>query len=282
MASRTSFRAAPSVDAALQQQAETHIGALLEHFDYIGVLALELFQVGDTLLANEMAPRVHQLGHWTIEGGVTSQFENHLRAISTGHSGRRTARGVSVMVNLIGDLPDPAACSQSGAHLHLYAKSPRPGRKVGHITITADDPTSSTPPHPPPRRSLTPPATLSWSHRVGPGDTFRPRNESAGALGASAGQAMAPDSRRLAMRSGASPSRRAPRRCADPARGGREIAPGVRLNRGAGAGAAALGSRRLELRAWSAGDPRLAIVSTGASTRRSHRGSRSTRRASFV
>jgi 5-(carboxyamino)imidazole ribonucleotide synthase len=138
---RTSIAPAPSVDAALQQQAEAHIGALLEHFDYVGVLALELFQVGDTLLANEMAPRVHNSGHWTIEGAVTSQFENHLRAILGWPLGSTAARGVSAMVNLIGELPDPAAVlAVPGAHLHHYAKSPRPGRKVGHITITAEGP----------------------------------------------------------------------------------------------------------------------------------------------
>ncbi len=106
------------------------------------MLALELFQVGDSLLANEMAPRVHNSGHWTIEGAVTSQFENHVRAILGWPLGATDARGVSVMVNLIGDLPDPeAVLAVPGAHLHRYGKAPRPGRKVGHITITADDPT---------------------------------------------------------------------------------------------------------------------------------------------
>jgi 5-(carboxyamino)imidazole ribonucleotide synthase len=139
---RMSYAPAPNLDPVLQQTAEGYARALLERFDYVGVLALELFQVGDTLSVNEMAPRVHNSGHWTIEGAVTSQFENHLRAILGWPLGATDARGVSVMVNLIGDLPEPSAVlAVEGAHLHRYAKAPRPGRKVGHITITADDST---------------------------------------------------------------------------------------------------------------------------------------------
>jgi 5-(carboxyamino)imidazole ribonucleotide synthase len=137
---RTSRAPAPNLDPALQRTAEGYARALLEELDYVGVLAVELFQVGNTLLANEMAPRVHNSGHWTIEGAVTSQFENHLRAIIGWPLGSTEARDVSVMVNLIGELPDPAAVlAVPGAHLHFYAKAPRPGRKVGHITITAAD-----------------------------------------------------------------------------------------------------------------------------------------------
>jgi 5-(carboxyamino)imidazole ribonucleotide synthase len=136
---RVSRAPAPNLNPALQAAAEGYARAVLEHFQYVGVLALELFQVGDTLLANEMAPRVHNSGHWTIEGAVTSQFENHLRAILDWPLGATDARGVSAMVNLIGDLPDPAAVlAVPGAHLHDYGKSPRPGRKVGHVTVTAD------------------------------------------------------------------------------------------------------------------------------------------------
>jgi 5-(carboxyamino)imidazole ribonucleotide synthase len=139
---RRSTAPAPDLAPALQQTAEGYTRALLERFDYVGVLALELFQVGDGLLANEMAPRVHNSGHWTIEGAVTSQFENHLRAILGWPLGATDARGATVMVNLIGELPDPSAVlAVDGAHLHLYAKAPRPGRKVGHITITAADAT---------------------------------------------------------------------------------------------------------------------------------------------
>jgi 5-(carboxyamino)imidazole ribonucleotide synthase len=136
---RTSHAPAPDLDPALQEAAEGYARALLERYGYVGVLALELFQVGDTLLANEMAPRVHNSGHWTIEGAVTSQFENHLRAILGWPLGATDARGVSVMVNLIGDVPAPeVVLAVEGAHLHRYAKAPRAGRKVGHITITAE------------------------------------------------------------------------------------------------------------------------------------------------
>jgi 5-(carboxyamino)imidazole ribonucleotide synthase len=106
----------------------------------VGVLALEMFQVGDQLLANEVAPRVHNSGHWTIEGAHTSQFENHLRAILDLPLGSTAPRGVSAMVNLIGDIPPIAPILRiEGAHLHLYGKTPRAGRKVGHITLCADD-----------------------------------------------------------------------------------------------------------------------------------------------
>ena len=92
------------------------------------------------LLVNEMAPRVHNSGHWTIEGAETSQFEQHLRAVLGLPLGATAARGFSAMVNLIGALPDPAAIlAIPGAHLHLYGKQPRAGRKVGHVTIRAEN-----------------------------------------------------------------------------------------------------------------------------------------------
>ncbi len=131
---------APRLDAALQKRAEECIVPLLESLDYVGVGCVELFQVGDDLLANEIAPRVHNSGHWSIEGAVTSQFENHLRALLGWPLGSTASRGVSAMVNCIGALPDAAAVLVvPGAHLHDYAKSPRAGRKVGHITVTATD-----------------------------------------------------------------------------------------------------------------------------------------------
>jgi len=121
------------------QTVEGHITRLLESLDYIGVLALELFQVGDQLLASEVAPRVHNSGHWTIEGAETSQFENHLRAIAGFPLGSVALRGYCAMVNLIGNLPPIEEVLRiPGAHLHLYGKSPRPGRKLGHITLRAD------------------------------------------------------------------------------------------------------------------------------------------------
>ncbi len=106
----------------------------------MGVLAVELFDVHGELLVNELAPRVHNSGHWTIEGAVTSQFENHLRAILGWPLGSTAAIGANAMVNCIGAMPDPAAVlAIPGAHLHDYAKAPRPGRKVGHVTVTAPD-----------------------------------------------------------------------------------------------------------------------------------------------
>ena len=123
---------------ALQSQAEDHAHRLLEALDYVGVMALEMFQAGDTLIANEMAPRVHNSGHWTIEGAVVSQFENHLRAILGLPLGSTAARGHAAMVNFVGELPEPHAVLATGAHLHLYGKAPRVGRKVAHATLCAD------------------------------------------------------------------------------------------------------------------------------------------------
>ena len=135
---RLSRPAAP--DAALQAQAEHHGQRLLEHLDYVGVLALELFDCEQGLLANEFAPRVHNSGHWTLEGAETSQFENHLRAILGLPLGETTTVGCCAMRNCIGNLPElGAVLAIPGAHYHGYGKIPRPGRKLGHITITASD-----------------------------------------------------------------------------------------------------------------------------------------------
>ncbi|HKJ71882.1 MAG TPA: 5-(carboxyamino)imidazole ribonucleotide synthase [Gammaproteobacteria bacterium] len=123
----------------LQDAAEDNARRLLERLEYVGVMALEMFQAGDQLLANEMAPRVHNSGHWTIEGAETSQFENHLRAVCGFPLGSTEAVGHSALINLIGVLPDAAAVlAAEGVHLHLYGKEARPGRKVGHITVRAD------------------------------------------------------------------------------------------------------------------------------------------------
>lgn len=124
----------------MQDLAETYAQRVLEHLDYVGVLAIEFFQLEGTLLANEMAPRVHNSGHWTIEGAVTSQFENHLRAIAGLPLGSTALTNHSAMVNLIGKLPDlDAVLRTPGAHLHLYGKAPQPGRKLAHITLCADN-----------------------------------------------------------------------------------------------------------------------------------------------
>ncbi len=120
----------------LQQDAERIATLLLDELGYVGVLAVELFEVQGRLLANELAPRVHNSGHWTIEGAETSQFENHLRAILGLPLGSTAARDGAVMVNLIGTMPPTAELlAINGAHLHDYGKEPRPGRKLGHVTI---------------------------------------------------------------------------------------------------------------------------------------------------
>jgi 5-(carboxyamino)imidazole ribonucleotide synthase len=136
---RLSFAPAPRLAETLQREAEEASRQILESLDYVGVLAIELFECDGRLLANEMAPRVHNSGHWTIEGAVTSQFENHLRAVSGLPLGVTRTLGFSAMLNLIGELPDAGELlAVPDAHLHLYGKSPRPGRKVGHVTLRAD------------------------------------------------------------------------------------------------------------------------------------------------
>ncbi len=129
----------PEATTELQLQAESHAKRLLEELSYVGTLAIEFFLVNGALVANEIAPRVHNSGHWTIEGAVCSQFENHLRAM-VGYPLGSTAltNGAVGMLNIIGSAPDvPGILAVKGAHLHLYGKSPRPGRKIGHITLTA-------------------------------------------------------------------------------------------------------------------------------------------------
>ena len=124
----------------VQKQAEQMVRKLIEELDYVGVLVLELFQVGERLLANEFAPRVHNSGHWTIEGAYTSQFENHLRAVAGMPLGDTGAVCPSAMINLVGTLPDTnELLNVPGAHLHLYDKAPRAGRKIGHVTVCAND-----------------------------------------------------------------------------------------------------------------------------------------------
>jgi len=130
---------APLDHPGLFEHASAYMQRMLAHLDYVGVLVLELFVVNDGLLANEFAPRVHNSGHWTIEGAATSQFTNHLLAI-TGQTPGSTACPAHVgMVNLIGKIPDTAGKSgDSRINLHDYGKTPRPGRKLGHITIVAE------------------------------------------------------------------------------------------------------------------------------------------------
>jgi 5-(carboxyamino)imidazole ribonucleotide synthase len=127
---------APYGNAVLQQQAEAWAASLLGHFGYVGVLTIEFFVTDQGLVANEMAPRVHNSGHWTIEGAETSQFENHVRAVAGLPLGSAAARGHAMMLNLVGVMPDrPALLRCQGLHLHDYGKQPRPGRKLGHCTL---------------------------------------------------------------------------------------------------------------------------------------------------
>jgi 5-(carboxyamino)imidazole ribonucleotide synthase len=127
---------APWNDARLERQATRHLRSALTHLGYVGVLTMEFFVRRGRLLANEMAPRVHNSGHWTIEGAVTSQFENHLRAITGLPLGSTAARGHSGMINLLGRMPPSRPLLRhAGCHWHDYGKQARPGRKLGHVTL---------------------------------------------------------------------------------------------------------------------------------------------------
>lgn len=132
---------APCRAPNLETEGWDYARRLLDRLNYVGLLAIEFFVRDGRLIANEMAPRVHNSGHWTLEGAETSQFENHLRAILGLPLGSTAPIGHSAMLNCIGTLPERAAVlAESGAHYHAYGKAPRPGRKVGHITLRADDP----------------------------------------------------------------------------------------------------------------------------------------------
>jgi 5-(carboxyamino)imidazole ribonucleotide synthase len=138
---RLTLAPAPDLNPDLQSQAEEYAVRVMITLSYVGVLAIEFFQHEGRLLANEMAPRVHNSGHWTIEGAETSQFENHLRAMLGLPLGSTALTGHSAMLNLIGTLPDRRAVYEiPETHLHLYGKAPRPNRKLGHITIKSQDP----------------------------------------------------------------------------------------------------------------------------------------------
>jgi 5-(carboxyamino)imidazole ribonucleotide synthase len=135
---RTTLAPAPHVNAELTALAQSFGQRLLERLDYVGVLALELFECQGELWANEMAPRVHNSGHFSIEGARTSQFENHIRAVLGLPLGSTEIPEPCAMLNLVGALPSrESVLSVPGAHLHFYAKAPRPARKVGHITVSA-------------------------------------------------------------------------------------------------------------------------------------------------
>jgi 5-(carboxyamino)imidazole ribonucleotide synthase len=135
---RYSRPATPLITDAMQASAQAHATRVLDALGYVGVLAIEFFVHQGALVANEMAPRVHNSGHWTIEGAETSQFDNHVRAITGLPLGSTALRGPVAMLNVIGRMPDRGQVLQvPGAHLHSYGKDGAPGRKVGHLTITA-------------------------------------------------------------------------------------------------------------------------------------------------
>lgn len=127
---------APFINARLEHDARLYLKRVMKALDYIGVLTLEFFVVRGSLVANEMAPRVHNSGHWTIEGCVTSQFENHLRAVCDMPLGSTRALGHTAMINFLGMMPDRRRLlAIDGLAYHDYGKIPRPGRKLGHCTI---------------------------------------------------------------------------------------------------------------------------------------------------
>jgi 5-(carboxyamino)imidazole ribonucleotide synthase len=135
---RAALVPAPSA-RRVEVDARSILRRLLDELEYVGVVAVELFERDGVLLANELAPRVHNSGHWTIEGSTTSQFENHLRAILGWPLGSTALLRPSGLVNVLGTLPRrERVLAVDGAHLHEYGKAPHPGRKVGHVTVTAD------------------------------------------------------------------------------------------------------------------------------------------------
>lgn len=130
------FSVAPYRNSRLESLARRYLLRVMEHLAYVGVLTIEFFVVGGRLVANEMAPRVHNSGHWTIEGALTSQFENHVRAICNLPLGSTRALGATAMINFLGTMPDRSSLlSIEGLAFHDYCKEPRPGRKLGHCTI---------------------------------------------------------------------------------------------------------------------------------------------------
>jgi 5-(carboxyamino)imidazole ribonucleotide synthase len=137
---RVSRAPAAGISAADLASLRSHASSVLAALDYVGVLTLELFDTGGDWLVNELAPRVHNSGHWTIEGAETSQFENHVRALAGWPLGSPATRGPAAMVNLIGAAPPLEGLLRvPGARVHLYGKAARAGRKLGHVTVTARD-----------------------------------------------------------------------------------------------------------------------------------------------
>jgi 5-(carboxyamino)imidazole ribonucleotide synthase len=130
------YGVAPFIHQPLERIARRYLKKVMERLSYVGVLTIEFFVVEGRLVANEMAPRVHNSGHWTIEGCITSQFENHLRAICDLPLGSTRALGHTAMINFLGQMPDMLRLlAIEGLSFHDYGKEPRPGRKLGHCTI---------------------------------------------------------------------------------------------------------------------------------------------------
>ncbi|MCF6345887.1 MAG: 5-(carboxyamino)imidazole ribonucleotide synthase [Thiomicrorhabdus sp.] len=137
---RYTIAPARNLTEAIQKEAEAYMQRLLDELDHVGVLTLELFDTLDGLIANEMAPRVHNSGHWTQDGAETDQFENHVRAISGMPLGDTTAcQPIAAMINIIGQVGDTEkVLEMPNVFLHLYDKEERPNRKLGHINIVAE------------------------------------------------------------------------------------------------------------------------------------------------
>lgn len=134
------YRSVPQPGHPLLSVAAGYVQQVMAELQYVGVMAFEFFRIGDQLIANEIAPRVHNSGHWTIEGAETSQFENHVRAVCGLPLGDTATRGAVAMLNVFGAHPDITALLRvPGVHWHDYDKAPRPGRKLGHVTVTAPD-----------------------------------------------------------------------------------------------------------------------------------------------
>jgi 5-(carboxyamino)imidazole ribonucleotide synthase len=135
------YSVAPFINAKLERAARLYLKRVMNALDYVGVLTIEFFVIKGRLVANEMAPRVHNSGHWTIDGCVTSQFENHLRAVCDMPLGSTRPLGHTAMINFLGLMPPrERLLAVDGLAYHDYGKSPRPGRKLGHCTILKRSP----------------------------------------------------------------------------------------------------------------------------------------------
>jgi len=130
---------APNLSGEKLSALQAYARKLLDKLGYVGVLSIEFFETEDGLVVNEFAPRVHNSGHWSMEGSITGQFENHIRAIAGLPLGDTTNRSVSAMYNLVGHDVDRKAMSTPDVHVHWYGKDIKPKRKVGHVNILADD-----------------------------------------------------------------------------------------------------------------------------------------------